>query len=173
MNIVLLGYRGSGKSVVARLLAKQLERNLVSADDLIVRSAGMPIPRIVSEWGWPRFRELELQIVAEVTAKENNAVIDCGGGVVLDERNVLNLRRNGKTVLLTASFNVILKRIQRDPNRPPLKEGLSFEEEQRQILAEREEKYKNASDFICDTSNADPRETTQGIIEYFKQQAWI
>jgi shikimate kinase len=173
MNIVLIGYRGTGKSVVARLLAKELKRKLMSVDDLIVRLAGIPIPGIVSEYGWPRFREMEAQIVAELTAKEDNAVIDCGGGVVLDARNVQNLRRNGKTVLLTADFDVILKRIRRDPNRPPLKEGLSFADEQRQILAERKEKYESSADFTCDTTSADPRETSGEIIKYFRQKAWI
>ena len=88
MNIVLLGYRGTGKSTIARLLAKQLDRKLVSIDELIVKSAGMPVPRIVSEWGWPRFREIESQMVREVAAKEDRMVIDCGGGVVLDEDNI-------------------------------------------------------------------------------------
>jgi len=173
MNIVLIGYRGTGKSVVARLLAKMLEKKLISIDEMIVRSAGMPVPLIVSQLGWPRFREIESQIVAEVTARENNAVIDCGGGIVLDENNVQNLRRDGKTVLLTASFDVILKRVQHDPNRPALKEGLSFEEEQMRVLAERQEKYQNAADLTCDTSNADPRQTIKEIIEYFQQKHWI
>ena len=88
MNIVLLGYRGTGKSTIARLLAKELDRKLVSIDELIVKSAGMPVPRIVSEWGWPRFREIESQMVREVAAKEDRMVIDCGGGVVLDEDNI-------------------------------------------------------------------------------------
>ncbi len=130
MNIVLLGYRGTGKSSVARFLARKLNRKLFCIDELIVESAGMSIPKIVDELGWPGFRDIELRIVEEVSGRADDGIIDCGGGVVLDDRNIRNLRRNGKTVLLTASFETILKRIHRDPNRPPLKEGLSFEQEQ-------------------------------------------
>lgn len=173
MNIVILGYRGTGKSTVARLLARELDRKLVSLDELIVQSAGLPIPRIVSEWGWGRFREIESQVVKEVTATEKDIVIDCGGGVVLDDNNTRLLRQNGRTILLTASFDAILKRIRRDPNRPPLKDGLSFEEEQKQILAERNEKYLAAADMVFDTTRDDPLKTTKEIVEYVRREAWV
>ncbi|MBI4384005.1 MAG: shikimate kinase [Nitrospinae bacterium] len=173
MNIVLLGYRGTGKSSVARFLAKNLKRKLFCIDELIVESAGMPVPQIVGELGWPGFREIERRVVEEVSGRENDAIIDCGGGVVLDDRNVRNLRKNGKTVLLTASFEAILKRIHRDPNRPPLKEGLSFEEEQRQIIEERADKYRAAADMLVDTTRGKPGETAMYIIRRFKEMAWI
>lgn len=173
MNIVILGYRGTGKSTVSRLLARKLDRKLVNLDELIVQLAGMPIPRIVSELGWPRFREMEAKIVEEVTAREKDVVIDCGGGVVLDDNNTLLLRKNGKTILLTASFEAILKRIRRDPNRPPLKEGLSFEAEQSQILAERQEKYLAVADMTFDTTNDDPMKTVKEIVGHLRREAWI
>lgn len=173
MNIVLLGYRGTGKSTVGRLLANELKRKLVSLDEIIVQTAGKPVPRIVSEDGWPRFREMETQAVEKVTSSESNCVIDCGGGAILDARNTENLRRNGKTVLLTASFDAILKRIERDPNRPSLKEGISVQEEIKQTLAERQEKYLAAADFVCDTTRADPLKTAREIIAHFQQKGWI
>lgn len=173
MNIVMLGYRGTGKSTVARLLARELERKLVNLDDLIVESAGMPIPVVVSEQGWPRFREIESRIVEEIAANEDNVVIDCGGGVVLDDNNTRLLRKNGKTILLIASFEAILKRIRCDPNRPPLKDGLSFEEEQRQILAERQEKYLSSADITFDTTKDDPLKTVKAIVEHLRREAWV
>lgn len=173
MNIVLLGYRGTGKSTLAKLLAKKLDRKLFSTDQWMVKSTGLSIPQIVDKWGWCRFREMESQAVEEITRKEKNAVIDCGGGVVLDDQNVERLKRDGKTVLLTSDFDTLIKRIRNDSNRPPLKEGLSFEEEQRQILAERREKYLAAADMVCDTTKQSPKQTVGEIIDYFTKHCWI
>jgi len=173
MNIVLLGYRGTGKSVIGKILAQKLKRPLFRLDDRIAQLAAMPIPKIVSEWGWPRFREMESRVVEEVCGQAQDAVIDCGGGVILGDQNILHLRKNGKTVLLKADFNTIMKRIKNDANRPPLKPGMSFEEEQKAILLEREAKYLAAADMICDTTHLKPKEIAQAIIEYFKRKSWI
>ncbi len=91
MNIILLGYRGTGKSVLGKILAHKLKRRLYRIDDLIVASAGLPIPQIVEQGGWPRFREIESRIVKEVSETAENSIIDCGGGVVLDPENIKNL----------------------------------------------------------------------------------
>ncbi len=173
MNIVLLGYRGTGKSVISKILAKKLTRKLISIDKEIARSAGMPIPQIVKTWGWPRFREIESRIVREVSAREQEAVIDCGGGVVLDDQNIAWLKEQGRAVLLRADLQTLIARIKNDPNRPPLKEGLSFEEEQKIILAEREPKYLSAPDMICDTTRNKPQATVREIIEFFQKKSWI
>lgn len=173
MNIVLLGYRGAGKSEVAILLSVKLGRKVFSTDQMIIADAGLTIPGIVEKWGWPRFREMESEVVEKVAAQAKDSVIDCGGGVVLNDNNIQRLKRDGKTVLLKADFETILKRIGEDKNRPPLKEGLSFEEEQKKVLSEREGKYRAAADFECDTTTKSPEETADSIIEYFKQQNWI
>jgi shikimate kinase len=173
MNIVLLGYRGTGKSVISRILARKLKRKLVSIDKEIVRSAGMPIPQIVQKWGWPKFREIESRIVREVSESEQEAVIDCGGGVVLDDQNIACLKKLGRVVVLRADLQTLLKRIKNDPNRPPLKEGLSFEEEQKIILKEREPKYQSAADMTLDTSSQKAMTTAMEIIKFFQKKKWI
>ena len=173
MNIVLFGYRGAGTSEVAVILSLKLDRAVFNTDQMIVADAGMTIPGIVEEWGWPRFREIESEVVEKVAAQAKDSVIDCGGGVVLNDNNIERLKRDGKTVLLKADFETILKRIGEDKNRPPLKEGMSFEEEQRKVLSEREEKYHAAADFECDTTTKSPEETADIIIEHFKRQNWI
>lgn len=173
MNIILLGYRGTGKSVISRILAQKLKRKLIPIDKEIARSAGMPISQIVQQWGWPRFREIESRIIREVSAKECEAVIDCGGGVVLDDQNIACLKKQGRTALLRADLQTLMKRIKNDPNRPPLKEGLSFEEEQKIIMAEREPKYLSAADMICDTTSKKPVATAREIIEFFQMKSWI
>lgn len=173
MNIVLLGYRGTGKSVISRILAQKLKRKLISIDKEIAHSAGMPIPQIVQKWGWPRFREIESRVIREVSGKEQEAVIDCGGGVVLDDQNIAYLKEQGRVALLRADLPTLMKRIKNDPNRPPLKEGLSFEEEQKIILREREPKYLSAADMICDTTKKKTTATALEIIAFFQKKSWI
>jgi len=173
MNIIMLGYRGTGKSVISRILAQKLKRKLISIDKEIVKSAGLPIPQIVQKQGWPKFREIESLIVREVATREREAVIDCGGGVVLDDQNIACLKEQGRAVVLRADLQTLLKRIKNDPNRPPLKEGLSFEEEQKIILAEREPKYQSAADMTCDTTNTKAMATAMAIIKFFQNKKWI
>ena len=96
MNIILLGYRGTGKSVISRLLARQLKCPLFSLDSMIEEAVGIPIPEIVSMWGWARFREIESKIVEQAVEEAKDAVIDCGGGVVLNPRNIQKLKENGR-----------------------------------------------------------------------------
>ncbi len=131
------------------------------------------IPEFVARNGWPKFRELEYEVVQEVCGEAENAILDCGGGVVLDHRNVDRLKRHGRVALLIAEFGILLERLSRDKNRPALMDGVSFEEEQRQIMAEREEKYRAAADFVCDTSYVKPEDTANEIRIHFREQGWI
>jgi shikimate kinase len=169
----MLGYRGTGKSVISKILSEELGRKLYRVDELIVQKAGKPIPEIVKKQGWPGFRKLECEVVARVAGEAQDSVIDCGGGVVLVSNNIVILKNDGKCVLLTASLSKIMSRIKKDLNRPSLEEGHSFEEEQKKILADRHEKYQSSADFICDTTSRRPKETARGIITYFNNQGWL
>ena len=93
--------------------------------------------------------------------------------MVLNDANIENLKKDGVCIVLTANLETIIKRIRNDRNRPPLDTGVSFEEEQKQILEEREEKYRAAADFICITSNRRPVETAQEITEFLKTKGWV
>ena len=169
----MLGYRGTGKSVISKKLSHKLRRRLYKIDDLITKSAGKSIPEIVEQDGWEVFRKKESDIVAEVSSQAKKSIIDCGGGVVLNDANIENLKKDGVCIVLTANLETIIKRIRNDKNRPPLEIGLSFEEEQKQILEEREGKYRAAADFICNTSNRRPVETIQEITEFLRTKGWV
>ncbi len=173
MNIVMLGYRGTGKSVISKKLSHKLRRKLYKIDDLISRSSGKSIPEIVEQDGWEFFRKKESDIVAEVSDQAKKSIIDCGGGVVLNDINIKNLKKDGVCIVLTASLETIIKRIKHDQNRPTLEVGISFEEEQKKILKEREQKYHAAADFICNTTNRRPVETVQEITDFLKTKGWI
>ena len=173
MNIVLIGYRGTGKSMISKVLADILHCRRYSLDEEITRQTGKSIPEIVKQEGWESFREIERGVVEKVSSEVRSSIIDCGGGVVVDERNVMDLRRSGKVVLLISSFEKIIQRISRDLSRPPLEPALSFEEEQRKVLAERDSKYRAAADCIFETTHLEPRQTALKIVTRFKKERWI
>jgi len=164
MNIVLIGYRGTGKSTVARTLARILKREAVSLDETIVRSAGLSIPEIVERSGWDHFRDLESRTVLEIS-KRDNLIIDSGGGVILREENTRSLKTNGFLILLSADRDTIVKRIQSGADRPSLTGKKSFVAEVEEVLKQRMPKYLAAADFQIDTGRLDPEAVAAGIIE--------
>jgi len=94
MNIVLIGYRCSGKTTVGKLLARELKRELLDTDRLIEGKTGLPINLYVSQKGWGDFRAMEKEVVSDVASRDD-LVIATGGGVVIDLENVKNLRGTG------------------------------------------------------------------------------
>jgi len=167
MNIVLIGYRGTGKSTVAEMLAQKLNMKAYHLDEMIVERAGMTIPEIVEKHGWDWFRDMESEVTADASSRDN-AVLDCGGGVILRERNVENLRRNGKVFLLTATPETVIDRIQEDTNRPALKDGKTFLEEVEEVLAERQPLYDAAADVVIETDSRTPLEVTEEILRLLR-----
>jgi len=152
MNIVLIGYRGTGKSTVGRLLAAQLGRELVSTDAEIVKRAQCTIPEIVAQQGWDYFRDLESDICRELASRDQ-LVIDTGGGAILRAQNVEALKKDGTIFWLTASVETIAKRIGSDNQRPSLTETKSFVDEIQDVLRERMPKYQAAADHIIATDD--------------------
>jgi shikimate kinase len=150
MNLVLVGYRGTGKSVIARRLGRMLDRPVVSLDSEIVRLAGQPIPELVAERGWDHFRGLEEQICRRVGALDGQ-ILDCGGGVVEREANVAALREHGHVFWLRATPATIVARIGGDGNRPSLTGGKSFTEEVSGVLQRRTPLYQAMAHEVIDT----------------------
>lgn len=149
MNIVLIGYRGTGKSVIGKMLAERLGREYVGLDAEIVKLAGKPIPEVVKEFGWPHFRDLESEVVKRASEKDN-CILDTGGGAILRDENVANLKRNGTLFWLQSSVEDIVKRIGGDNQRPSLTGAKSFTDEVADVLAERTPKYAAAADHAID-----------------------
>ena len=169
MNIVLIGYRGTGKSSVAGELARRLGREAVSLDGEIIRMAGRSIPEIVGRDGWEHFRNLETEAV-RAAARRDNLVVDCGGGVVLREENVRLLRDRGFVVLLLSDKDTIAKRIGGATDRPSLTGKKSFLEEIEEIMAERMPRYRAAADFQIDTAGLSLSEVVNRISAELKNR---
>jgi shikimate kinase len=150
VNLVLIGYRGAGKSAIARRLAVLLERRMVSLDEEIVRAAAMPIPAIVAAHGWSHFRDLEEAACREFGGQDG-LVLDCGGGVVEREANHVSLRLRGRIFWLRATPATILARIGGDKSRPSLTGTQSFTDEVEEVLARRTPLYERLAHEIVDT----------------------
>lgn len=169
MNLVLVGYRGTGKSSVARILGVTLGRLVVSLDDELERRARKSIPEVVQERGWPGFRDLEERLVADF-AGQDRLVLDCGGGVIEREANIERLQQSGPVVWLTASPRVIVERIEGDHRRPSLTEGKSFTDEVREVLERRAPLYDRISDYRVDTEGRIPEEIASEILELTREE---
>lgn len=171
MNIVLIGYRGTGKSTIGKRLASCLSRQLVSTDKEIVKRTGRSIPDIVAEHGWDYFRDLESEVCRELAGRDN-LVIDTGGGAILRQQNVAVLKQNGKLFWLTASVDTIAHRIGKDSQRPSLTGAKSFVEEIEEVLRERTPKYQAAADHIVSTDGRSIDELVKSLIVTFDAELY-
>lgn len=168
MTIALIGYRGSGKSSVARRLAERLGWSWCDSDALLEERAGQSIRSIFQQCGEEYFRELEAQLLCELVER-TATVLALGGGVVLRPDNRERLRRVA-TVWLTAPAEVLWQRIQQDPStltrRPDLTQygGL---DEVRRLLAQRESLYRQCAHCIVDTTTMSIDETARHIARWW------
>ncbi len=163
MNIVLIGYRGSGKSTVGKLLAERLSLELVSTDAEIVKRANQSIPDIVQQSGWNYFRDLESDVCRDLAFRDG-ILIDTGGGIILRSENVAVLKKHGVVFWLIAGVSEIAARIGGDDQRPSLTGGKSFVEEIEDVLREREPKYRRAAHHLIETDQRSPAEVAESIV---------
>ena len=163
MNLVLIGYRGTGKSTVAELLATQLGWKAVSTDAQIVEKAQRAIPDIVASDGWEYFRNLETEVCFALK-DQDKLVIDTGGGLILRPQNVEALKPNSLIFWLTATVQTITRRISDDTQRPALTAGKTFVEEIQEVLTERTPKYQAAADHVIATDDHSPEEIVSQIL---------
>jgi shikimate kinase len=158
--VFLIGYRGTGKSSVARELARRLKFDWIDADDEIERRSGKSIAEIFADDGEPAFRDLEAGVVAELAARRRS-VIALGGGAVLRDANRQAIAAAGPVVWLTASVDTIVQRIAADEAtaaRRPNLTNLGGRPEVETILAARTPIYRACATLVVDTegkTNAD------------------
>lgn len=153
-SVALIGFMGTGKTVVGEALSKRLNKRFIELDSLIERRAGKPIPEIFRQDGEIAFRELEIEVIKEVS-KEKNLVIACGGGVVLNKINIDRLKQESIIVYLAASPGAILKRVLSDGETRPLLNVSDKAAEIRELIRFRKPFYERAADIKIDTSKQD------------------
>jgi shikimate kinase len=167
VNITVIGYRGTGKSTVARLVANRLGWTWIDADAYLEKLAGLTIHEIFAREGEAGFRAREAAVIAELTAR-HQLVIATGGGAVLRAENRQAIRACGFTVWLVASPAIIAQRIAADPtsaSRRPALTGSDPLTEIRQLLDQREPLYRRCADLVVDTERQSPDQIAQLIVQ--------
>ena len=167
MNLTLIGYRATGKTTLARLLAERLGFEWIDADVEIERRAGKSIARIFAEDGEPAFRDLEAEVIADL-CRCPRLVLAAGGGAPLREESRRAMREAGKVVWLTARPETILVRMSTDPTNPDRRPNLTDRgplEEIVQLLRQREPIYRESADLEVDTEEKTPQRLTAEILE--------
>ncbi|MEW5954038.1 MAG: shikimate kinase [Bacillota bacterium] len=169
-NLVLIGFMGTGKTVVGRRLALRLGRRFIDTDAVIEEITGLTIPRIFARYGVVRFRAEEALLVQKL-AREKNLVIATGGGTVLNPENIRLLHERGILIGLTAPVEILYQRLRNKKNRPLLRRG-NFEEKINSLLAEREGAYSMA-EYTVNTGALSPDQVVNRIISYLKAREQV
>ncbi len=165
MKIALIGFMGSGKTTIGKLLSEKLNLEFTDTDKIIEKETGMKISEIFSKYGEKFFREKERKILLQLT-KKDNLIISTGGGLPLNENNMEILNKHFTTVYLKADFETLWNRIKSDKNRPLSAKG---EKRLSKLLKFREKCYEKAT-FIVDTNRKTPENITSEIEKVIKKE---
>jgi shikimate kinase len=160
-SIVLIGFMGTGKSAVGRLLASQEGWPRFDTDEMIATALKMPISKIFARLGEEQFREEETALLEKLEVVQPSIIVT-GGGAVMRTKNVTRLRELGRVVCLTADPATLLERLGRRSDRPLLQTENPAETMQ-SLLREREPFYHEAADFTVDTSALSHKQVAQSI----------
>ncbi|APW63332.1 shikimate kinase [Paludisphaera borealis] len=167
-GLVLVGYRGTGKSTVGRLLAERSGRPFVDADYEIEARAGRSIRAIFEESGEPAFRDWEERVLREVAEARPGAVLATGGGAILREANRRVLRSFGRVVWLRAEPHILVRRLEADARtrstRPALTSG-GVLDEIADVLAARTPLYEEVAHASVETEGKPAHEIADWILE--------
>lgn len=178
MNIIIIGMRGAGKSNVSRRLAVLTKRQVFSTDTMIeYENGGRTIADMIAESGgdWHAFRDLEFEVTQKIT-KMDNAIIDCGGGIIVDldkkgnetysKRKVDALKKSGTIVWLKGDIKRLVEKVKNKPERPSLSALKSAEE----LMHSRMPFYEMAADVVIDIEGKKRPELAEMIVKIFKDQ---
>ncbi len=161
-NIFLIGFMGAGKSTMSDYLSTVLAMDVVEMDQIIAQRQGMSISDIFETYGEQYFRDLETNLLIEMQSK-SNVVVSCGGGTPMRECNVVEMKKNGRVVLLTAKPETILDRV-KDSHDRPLIENNKTVPFIADLMEKRREKYEAAADVIIETDGKSELEICEEMI---------
>ena len=161
-NIVLIGFMGAGKSTISDFLQNVFAMDVVEMDQIIAQRQGMSISDIFETYGEQYFRDLETNLLIEMQSR-SNVVISCGGGTPMRECNVVEMKKNGRVVLLTAKPETILDRVKNNHDRPLIENNktVSFIAD---LMEKRRAKYEAAADIIIETDGKNELEICEELV---------
>ena len=144
-NIVLIGMPSSGKTTVGKYLSKVMEREFIDTDEEIIKKIGMDIPSYFAKYGEDSFRQVECDVISDVS-KSNGKIISTGGGCILRHENVVNLKQNGRIYFLNRSIDLLTP----TSSRPLASDRAAI----KRRFEERYEIYKSSADCEIETNGA-------------------
>lgn len=165
-NIFLIGFMGCGKSTMACLLAEELHRDLIEMDETIEKEENRNINEIFATEGEGYFRDLESQLIVRI-ADHGGKIVSCGGGAILREENVLNMKRNGTIVYLSATPETIYARVHNSTNRPLLNGNMNVDYI-RELMEKRIAKYEGAADKVIIVDGKEKMQVLEEIKRIFQ-----
>ncbi len=164
-NIILTGFMGTGKTTVGRIVARELGRPFIDTDELIVAKTGLTITQLFADHGEGYFRRLESETLGKLTTSSGR-IIATGGGSLLDAAMVERVSQSGLIFCLTATPEILMRRLEDNISRPLLSGG----EDRRgldALLAERESAYQRLPNHL-DTSKLGPDDVAAKIIGMYR-----
>lgn len=167
MIISLVGYMGSGKSHISKILSDKINFKLIDLDKEISRRNKLTIPEIFEKKGEIYFRKLERETLEEILVSQENIVLSLGGGTPVYYNNMEIINNNSKSVFLRASIATLAERISKQKEKRPLIAKIADEDIPEFIakhLFERNVYYSKAQ-FSINTDNKNPEDIIQEIIE--------
>ncbi|MDR1952006.1 MAG: shikimate kinase [Elusimicrobiota bacterium] len=165
MNIALIGFMGTGKTTIGKIVSKKIGFSFYDIDSIIELNEKKSISDIFIEYGEKFFRHIEAEVIEEAS-KKNELVISCGGGAVLDKKNIENLRTNAIIINLQTDPETIYKRVKNKANRPVLGSKNISIEKIKELLYLRKDAYLNC-DFSIDSTDIKPEKAADMIVEIF------
>ena len=166
-NIVLIGFMGAGKSTISDYLSTMFDMDIVEMDQVIAEREEMSIPDIFATYGEEYFRDLETNLLIEMQSHKN-AVISCGGGAALREKNVAEMKKNGRVVLLTATPETIFERV-KDSNDRPVLNGRKNVKGISELMEQRREKYEAAADIVINTDDKTVLQICEELVQQLQE----
>ena len=160
MKLVLVGFMGSGKSTVGRLISKRVSLPFVDLDSVIVERAGRTIPEIFREEGEEFFRELERETLISELRREGGFVLSTGGGAPAYRNNMEIINSFATSVFLYADFDTLYSRISGDGNRPLA----SLDRKKLRELYEKRLPFYRRAHFTVDTTGKMPEKVAEEVI---------
>ena len=166
MNIAIMGFRGTGKTTICKLIAKKLDKQLILTDEEILKKIKTTIPKFIKQYGWDKFRDIETDIIERLSGLDE-CVIDLSGDIVMRNENINNLKKNSIVVLLTADLKTIANRLSNKKDKTLL-DRYDYVDELKEFFQEREARYKKSADYAIDTSSLSPEEVCELVMHYMQ-----
>jgi len=162
MNIALIGFRGTGKTTICKLLASRLNKKFISVEDELIKKTKLNSVKLAEKYDSRKLYEIESEVIEKISDFDE-CIVDTGYGIVMRNENIINLKRNSLIILLTADIKTITSRIR-------VKNRHDYINKIKPLLQEYEYRYRNAADYVIDVSRLSPEEICDLITHYVQTE---